>query len=271
MPGKLADQVAIVTGGNSGIGEATVHLFAQEGAKVAILARRENEGHAVESAVKDNGGEATFVRCDVSDRQQVDAAVQAVVDAYGGVDVLFNNAGGGGPGNFPDEPDDIWNRVLTVNLTGTFYMCRAVWPHMIAGGGGRIVNMSSVAAQRGFSKKMYDLVGRGPSASYYAAKAGVDALTRYVAGMGGSAQHPRERREARADHHTCGRHRRRAPQPRGDVRLHPDPRQQGIPRGCRQHRAVPRERGGQVHHRRDSQRGRRGSFMPGKPVVGGVT
>ena len=185
MPGKLADQVAIVTGGNSGIGEATVHLFAREGAKVAILARRENEGHAVETAVRDNGGEAMFISCDVSDRRQVDAAVQSVIDAYGRIDVVFNNAGGGGPGNFPNEEDDVWNRVLTVNLTGTFYMCRAVWPHMIAGGGGRIVNMSSVAAQRGFSKKMYDLVGRGPSASYYAAKAGVDALTRYVAGMGG--------------------------------------------------------------------------------------
>ena len=184
MPGKLTDQVAIVTGGNSGIGEATVHLFAKEGAKVAILARRENEGHAVEAAVRDAGGEAVFISCDVSDRQRVDSAVQTVVDTWGRIDVLFNNAGGGGPGNFPNEEDDVWDRVLTVNLTGTFYMCRAVWPHMIEGGG-RIVNMSSVAAQRGFSKKMYDLVGRGPSASYYAAKAGVDALTRYVAGMGG--------------------------------------------------------------------------------------
>ena len=185
MPGKLSDQVAIVTGGNSGIGEATVHAFTREGASVAILARRENEGQAVAAAVKERGGEAMFVQCDVSLRPQVDSAVQTVVDAWGRVDVLFNNAGGGGPGNFPNEEDDVWERVLTVNLTGTFYMSRAVWPHMIAGGGGRIVNMSSVAAQRGFSKKMYDLVGRGPSASYYAAKAGVDAFTRYTAGMGG--------------------------------------------------------------------------------------
>ena len=185
MPRKLSDQVAIVTGGNSGIGEATVHAFAREGASVAILARRENEGQAVAAAVKERGGEAMFVQCDVSQRAQVDSAVQTVVDTWGRVDVLFNNAGGGGPGNFPNEEDDVWERVLTVNLTGTFYMSRAVWPHMIAGGGGRIVNMSSVAAQRGFSKKMYDLVGRGPSASYYAAKAGVDAFTRYTAGMGG--------------------------------------------------------------------------------------
>ncbi len=185
MPGKLNGEVAIVTGGNSGIGEATVRRFAREGAKVAIMARREREGAAVRDSVIADGGEAIFVPCDVSDRARVDAAVQAVIDEWGRVDVLFNNAGGGGPGNFPDEADDVWNRVIAVNLTGAFYMSRAVWGHMAAGGGGRIVNMSSVAAQRGFSKKMYDLVGRGPSASYYAAKAGVDALTRYMAGMGG--------------------------------------------------------------------------------------
>lgn len=185
MPGKLDGEVAIVTGGNSGIGEATVRRFAREGAKVAIMARREREGAAVRDSVIADGGEAIFVPCDVSDRARVDAAVQAVIDEWGRVDVLFNNAGGGGPGNFPDEADDVWNRVIAVNLTGAFYMSRAVWGHMAAGGGGRIVNMSSVAAQRGFSKKMYDLVGRGPSASYYAAKAGVDALTRYMAGMGG--------------------------------------------------------------------------------------
>ena len=185
MPGKLENQVAIVTGGNSGIGKATALLFASEGAKVGLMARREKEGIDVENAIKSDGGEALFVSCDVGNRQQVDDAVGKVVSAYGGLDILFNNAGGGDRGNFPDETDEGWERVISVNLTGTFYMSRAVWPHMVKGGGGRIVNNSSVAAQRGFSKKMYDLVGRGPSASYYAAKAGVDAFTRYAAGMGG--------------------------------------------------------------------------------------
>ena len=185
MPGKLENQVAIVTGGNSGIGKATALLFASEGAKVGLMARREKEGIDVENAIKSDGGEALFVSCDVGNRQQVDDAVGKIVSAYGGLDILFNNAGGGDRGNFPDETDEGWERVISVNLTGTFYMSRAVWPHMVKGGGGRIVNNSSVAAQRGFSKKMYDLVGRGPSASYYAAKAGVDAFTRYAAGMGG--------------------------------------------------------------------------------------
>ena len=185
MHGKLENQVAIVTGGNSGIGKATALLFASEGAKVGLMARREKEGIDVENAIKSDGGEALFVSCDVGNRQQVDDAVGKIVSAYGGLDILFNNAGGGDRGNFPDETDEGWERVISVNLTGTFYMSRAVWPHMVKGGGGRIVNNSSVAAQRGFSKKMYDLVGRGPSASYYAAKAGVDAFTRYAAGMGG--------------------------------------------------------------------------------------
>ncbi len=185
MLGKLENQVAIVTGGNSGIGEATARLLASEGAKVALLARREKEGIDVEKAIKASGGEALFVSCDVSNSEQVDRGVKKIVSTYGGVDILFNNAGAGDKGNFPNETDEDWERVLSVNLTGTFYVSRAVWPHMVERGGGRIVNNSSVAAQRGFSKNMYDLVGIAPPASYYAAKAGVEAFTRYTAGMGG--------------------------------------------------------------------------------------
>ena len=185
MARKLDGKVAIVTGGNSGIGEATAHLFAKEGASVAILARREAEGHKVEKDIKNTGAECVFISCDVGSSKSIDKAVKNIADTYGKVDILFNNAGGGDRDNFPDETDDGWERVLNVNLSGTFYMCRAVWPFLIEAGGGAIVNMSSVAAQRGFSKNMYDLVGRGPSASYYAAKAGVDAFTRYAAGMGG--------------------------------------------------------------------------------------
>ena len=239
MAERLAGQVAIVTGGNSGIGEGTARLFAQEGAKVALLARREKEGHAVEQSIRDGGGEALFVRCDVSERAQVDAAVQRVVDEYGRIDILFNNAGGGDRGNFPNEEDDGWDRVISVNLTGTFYMCRAVWPHMIAGGGGRIVNMSSVAAVRGFSKKMYDLVGRYPSASYYAAKAGVDAFTRYAASMGGQHNIRVNCVRPRADNHAADERGRRTSQPGGDVRFDPDIGRRGLPRGRGEPGTVP--------------------------------
>ena len=184
MPNRLEDKVAVVTGGNSGIGEATGHLFAREGAKVVLMARREAQGQAVASAIRDAGFEATFVACDVGDDESVKAAVAQAATTYGRIDVLFNNAGGGGGGRFPEEPNADWLRIVNTNLTGTFYVSQAVWPHLVAAGGGAVVNMSSLAAQRGFSPRMQEEFGTA-SASYYAAKAGVDALTRYMAGVGG--------------------------------------------------------------------------------------
>ena len=184
MAGRLDSKVAIVTGGNSGIGETTAHTFSKEGAKVVLMARREEEGKAVEAAIRENGGDATFVACDVRDNDSVKQAVDAAASTYGQIDILFNNAGGGAGSQFPNEPEEEWCRVIDVNLTGTFYMSQAVWPHLVKAGGGAVVNMSSLAAQRGFSPAMADAYG-ATSASYYAAKAGVDALTRYMAGIGG--------------------------------------------------------------------------------------
>ena len=143
MARKLDGKVAIVTGGNSGIGEATAHLFAKEGASVAILARREAEGHKVEKDIKDTGAECVFISCDVGSSKSIDRAVKNIADTYGKIDILFNNAGGGDKDNFPNETDDGWEKVLNVNLSGTFHMCRAVWPFLIEAGGGAIVNMSS--------------------------------------------------------------------------------------------------------------------------------
>jgi NAD(P)-dependent dehydrogenase (short-subunit alcohol dehydrogenase family) len=176
--------VAIITGGNSGIGEATAYRFAQEGATVALLARREPEGQAVQHAIHGAGGNATFIPCDVTDRVSVEAAVAKTVTLYGGIQVLFNNAGGGAREMFPAESDDVWDRVLRVNLTGTFLMSRAVWPHLVAAGGGAIINMSSGAAVAGINEALLEMVQVIPSASYFAAKAGIEAFTRYIAGMG---------------------------------------------------------------------------------------
>ncbi len=184
MANRFEGKVAVVTGGNSGIGEATGRQFAAEGAKTVLMARREEQGQAVAESIRDAGGEATFIRCDVSDCDSVEAAVAQAVDTYGGIDVLFNNAGAGAAGNFPNESNDDWDRVIGINLTGTFYVSRAAWPHLVAAGGGAVVQMSSLAAQRGFSSRMQDEYGTA-SSSYYAAKAGVDALTRYMAGVGG--------------------------------------------------------------------------------------
>ena len=184
MADRLAGKVAVITGGNSGIGETTGQVFAREGAKVILMARREEQGQAVAQGIREVGGEATFIRCDVGDDDSVRQAVAQAADVYGAINVLFNNAGGGSGSQFPNEPNSEWHRVVNTNLTGTFYVSRAVWPHLVAAGGGTVVNMSSLAAQRGFSSRMQDEFGT-TSASYYAAKAGVDALTRYMAGTGG--------------------------------------------------------------------------------------
>ena len=121
MGERLAAKVAIVTGGNSGIGAATAKLFAAEGAKVVLMARRVAEGHAVEAAIREPGGEARFIRCDVTDRASIEAAVKETVDVYGAIHVLFNNAGT--PGDvaravlFPacDESGFINGQVLNID------------------------------------------------------------------------------------------------------------------------------------------------------------
>ena len=147
MTGRLHQKVAIVTGKNGGIGETTAHTFAKEGAKVALMARRVEQGETVAKAITDTGG--------------------------------------GAGNNFPNEPNEEWLRVIDINLNGTFYVSKAVWPHLVdSWGRGTVVNMSSLAAQRGFSPAMRAEFG-ATSASYWAAKAGVDALTRYMAGIGG--------------------------------------------------------------------------------------
>ena len=184
MPGKLEGRVAIITGGNSGIGATTAHLFAREGAKVALMARREAEGKEIENSIRSEGGDASFIQCDVSVTSSANAAVDRAVEIYGKIDILFNNAGYGAGDRFPDESDETWDAILGVNMGGTFRMSRAAWPHLIRAGGGAVINMSSLAAQRGFNKKMVDIAGTA-SMSYYAAKAGVDAMTRYMASTGG--------------------------------------------------------------------------------------
>jgi len=185
MPGRLHGKVAMITGGNSGIGEATARRFAREGAKVSILARREAEGHAVQEAIRAEGGEGAFLPCDVTNGAAVDAAVARTVNLYGGLHVLVNNAGGGAREMFPAESDEVWDRVMRVNLTACFLTCRAAWPHLIRAGSGSVVNVSSLAAVSGVSDAVLDRFPVLPSASYIAAKAGLEGFTRYIASLGG--------------------------------------------------------------------------------------
>ena len=130
MANRLDGRVAIITGGSSGIGEATARLFAQEGAQVVIMARGEERGIAVQNRIRAKGGNALFIPCDVADRHAVDAAVTKTIEAYGRLNILFNNAGGGIRENFPEEKDDGWARVIQVNLARTFYARRMGCSHV---------------------------------------------------------------------------------------------------------------------------------------------
>jgi len=169
---KLKNKVALITGAGAGIGRAGALLFAQEGAKVAVSDISDSGGATVD-LVRSQGGEAIFVKMDVTEPESVEAAMAAVVKEYGRLDVLYNNAGGSSPHDGKTVDVDIsefW-RAVKVDLFGTFLCCRFAIPHMIDGGGGAIVNTTSSVALRAL---------KGMDA-YTAAKGGVISLTQALA------------------------------------------------------------------------------------------
>jgi len=169
---RLQGKVAIVTGGASGIGRATAELFAREGARVVVADCSADGGEATVRAIVGAGGEAIFVAVDVSDAAQVERMVQAALDSFGGIDILFNAAGILAFGTVLDTDERAWRRMLDVNLTGHFLCSKAVLPHMIRRGGGAIINTSS-------STGNHD--GNANAAAYVASKGGVTLLTRCMA------------------------------------------------------------------------------------------
>ena len=168
---RLKDKVALVTGGASGIGKATAELFAREGARLAV-ADYNAEGFHTAEAISAAGKEAFFMQVDVSDSGQVTRLVDEVLRRYGRVDVLFNGAGILHYGTALDTDEQTWNRVLAINLTGTYLCCRAVLPHMIRQGGGSIINVTStVGAHDACSNAV----------AYVTSKGGVNLLTKAMA------------------------------------------------------------------------------------------
>jgi NAD(P)-dependent dehydrogenase (short-subunit alcohol dehydrogenase family) len=170
MAGRIQGKVAVVTGGCSGIGLATVQRFVEEGAKVVIGDIDEQRGHEL---VGQLGGTdlATFVKVDVTDKEQVDALFQTAKDTYGSVDIAFNNAGISPPedDSILDTDLDAWRRVQEVNLTSVYLCCKAALPHMLEQGAGSIINTASFVAVMGAATSQI---------SYSASKGGVLSMSR---------------------------------------------------------------------------------------------
>ncbi len=170
MAGRLQDKVAVITGGCSGIGLATVQRFVEEGAKVVIGDIDEQRGHQL---VGQLGGAdlATFVKVDVTSKDEVDALFQTAKDTYGSVDIAFNNAGISPPedDSILDTDLEAWRRVQEVNLTSVYLCCKAALPHMLAQGRGSIINTASFVAVMGAATSQI---------SYSASKGGVLSMSR---------------------------------------------------------------------------------------------
>jgi NAD(P)-dependent dehydrogenase (short-subunit alcohol dehydrogenase family) len=172
MPGMMTGKVALVTGGSSGIGRATCLCFAREGAQVVLAARRVTEGEQTAQMVREAGGEALFVRADVSQAADVQALVRTCVETYGRLDYACNNAGIEGTiVSLVDYSEAQWDTIIDINLKGTWLCMKAEIPHMITHGGGVIINVASVAGMIGFP-------GLGP---YVATKHGIIGLTKTAA------------------------------------------------------------------------------------------
>ena len=169
---RLKDKVSLITGGGSGIGRATCLLFAREGATVSVADYDDQGGQETVQQVKAAGGQAAFIRADVSRSVDVQNMLNTTVETYGRIDVLFNNAGIEGPSaKLANYPEDAWERVIATDLTSVYLGMKYVIPHMIKQGGGVILSTASVAG----------LVGFPGSGAYAAAKAGVINMTRMVA------------------------------------------------------------------------------------------
>ena len=169
--GGLDGKVVLVTGGGRGIGKGIARGMLKEGAKVAISGRSEETLTAAKAELEALGGEVLAVPTDVTDESQVEKLFQAVIGGFGRLDVLVNNAGAFDGGPLDELSLEAWNRVIATNLTGPFLCTRAAFAIMKQQGGGRIINVSSISAQR----------VRPRSAAYSASKHGVWGLTQVTA------------------------------------------------------------------------------------------
>jgi 3-oxoacyl-[acyl-carrier protein] reductase len=171
---RLKDKVAIVTGSSSGIGKAIALRFGAEGASVVVTARRMALCEQTVEQITKAGGEAWPIQTDVADERQVERLIEDTVKRYGRLDILVNNAGIVANGRLAEMTTELFDEVMSVNLRGTFFCCRAGFTQMKKQGEGTIINMSSVAGLQAWA-------GTG---SYSASKHGIMALTKSLADEG---------------------------------------------------------------------------------------
>lgn len=167
----LAGKVALVTGGGRGIGRATALALARRGADIAVCARTQHEIEVVAAEIEGEGSRALAVVADIAVEDEIAAVVDRVRSALGPVDILVNNAGTIAFAPIAETRTETWDRLMAVNLRATFLFCRAVWPEMVARGGGTIVNVASTAGHRGYPRQ----------GAYVASKHGVVGLSKVLA------------------------------------------------------------------------------------------
>lgn len=171
---RLEGKVAVITGAGSGIGREIAQLFAREGARTVVADVNEATGRQVVATIEEAGGEATYVQVDVTQAAGVERMVRETERAHGKLDVIVNNAGvmPQEDGSVLQTPEDVWDRVISVNLKGVFLCCKYAIPALLRAGGGSIVNLASMVA----------VIGSATSqVAYTASKGGVLAMTREIA------------------------------------------------------------------------------------------
>jgi len=174
MPGQFNTKVALVTGAASGIGRATALAFAREGTNVVVSDIAVQGGEETVRLIKVAGGEATFLKCDVSQSEEVKALVTKAVDTYARLDYDINIAGIEGTlATTADYPEDVWNKVIAINLTGPYLCMKYALPQMLKQGAGVIVNMASILG----------VVGFATAGAYTAAKHGLIGLTQVMTAL----------------------------------------------------------------------------------------
>lgn len=168
---ELAGRIVLVTGGGRGIGRAIALAFAAHGSHVALTGRTQASLDAVAQEIQGLGGKALPLTCDVTKKQELEAAKSKIRNQFGPVQILVNNAGMAPAAGFLEMPDELWEEVLKVNLTGTYYCCKLFLPEMVAAKWGRIINIASIVAKVAYSH----------TSAYTTSKHAVLGLTRVLA------------------------------------------------------------------------------------------